>query len=124
LHSHSYTGNPLSVTAAIAGLEFLENENILQKNQDTIELIREQSLRLKELASVTNIRQQGMIFAFDVLGYKSEDRIGLRIYEFALKHGVLIRPLGNVVYFMPPYVIKNDEIIKVFDVMIDAVLSL
>jgi adenosylmethionine-8-amino-7-oxononanoate aminotransferase len=73
---------------------------------------------------VTNIRQQGMIFAFDVLGYKSEDRIGLRIYEFALKHGVLIRPLGNVVYFMPPYVIKNDEIIKVFDVMIDAVLSL
>ncbi len=124
LHSHSYTGNPLSVTAAIAGLEFLENENILQKNQDTIEFIREQSLRLKELVSVTNIRQQGMIFAFDVLGYKSEDRIGLRIYEFALKHGVLIRPLGNVVYFMPPYVIKNDEIIKVFDVMIDAVLSL
>ncbi len=124
LHSHSYTGNPLSVTAAIAGLEFLENENILQKNQDTIELIREQSLRLTNISSVANIRQQGMIFAFDIIGYKSEDRIGLKIYEFALKHGVLIRPLGNVVYFMPPYVIKNDEIVKVFDVMIDAVLSL
>lgn len=124
LHSHSYTGNPLSVTAALAGLEFLENENILEKNQEKIQFIKEQSKRLIGLSSISNIRQQGMIFAFDVVGYKSEDRIGLKIYEYALKNGVLIRPLGNVVYFMPPYIITNEEIAKVFDVIIGAILSL
>jgi len=124
LHSHSYTGNPLSATAALAGLEFLENEHILEKNQDTIAFIKQQSQRLEHVEKVANIRQQGMIFAFDIIGYKSEDRIGLKIYEYALKCGVLLRPLGNVVYFMPPYVITQEEIKKVFDTMLLAIENL
>ncbi len=124
LHSHSYTGNPLSVTASLAGIEFLEKENILSKNKETIAFIKEQSKRLENLKFVSNIRQQGMIFAFDIVGFKSEDRVGLKFYEYALKCGVLLRPLGNVVYFMPPYVIKKDEIIQVFDCIVGGILEL
>lgn len=124
LHSHSYTGNPLSATAALAGIEFLEKEAILEQNLILIKYIEEQSKRLRSLPKVSNIRQQGMIFAFDIIGYASEERIGLKIYEYALKNGVLLRPLGNVVYFMPPYIITQKEIEKVFDTMIEAVKNL
>jgi len=115
LHSHSYTGNPLSCTAALAGMEFLENENIIENNKSTIIFIQEQLKRLESFPNVANIRQQGMVCAFDIVGYKKEERIGLQFYEYALQDGVILRPLGNVIYFMPPYIITQEEIIKVFD---------
>lgn len=124
LHSHSYTGNPLSCTAALAGLEFLENEHIIEKNKTSISFIQNQLQRLKDFSNVANIRQQGMVCAFDIIGYKSEDRIGLQFYEYALKNGVILRPLGNVIYFMPPYVITKEEIEKVFDVIIKTIKSI
>ena len=124
LHSHSYTGNPLSVTAALAGIEFLEKENILEKNIQSLSLIQEQLKRLESFSNVANIRQQGMICAFDIIGYESEERIGVQFYQKALTLGVILRPLGNVIYFMPPYVITNGEIIKVFDTIIEVLQSL
>ncbi|MDD2697992.1 MAG: adenosylmethionine--8-amino-7-oxononanoate transaminase [Arcobacteraceae bacterium] len=124
LHSHSYTGNPLSCTAALAGIEFLENENVIENNKKTIRFIQEQLKRLESFPTVTNIRQQGMVCAFDIVGYKSEDRIGIKFYEYALKMGVILRPLGNVIYFMPPYIITQEEIEKVFDTIVKSLKNL
>ncbi|MCK5293119.1 MAG: adenosylmethionine--8-amino-7-oxononanoate transaminase [Arcobacteraceae bacterium] len=121
LHSHSYTGNPLACTAALASIEYLEKFNIIEENQEKIEFISKQLKRFENLPNVENIRQIGMVGAFDLKGYKSEDRIGLEVYKYALSKGVLLRPLANVIYFMTPYVITKDELKKVFDVAYDAI---
>jgi adenosylmethionine-8-amino-7-oxononanoate aminotransferase len=124
LHSHSYTGNALACAAANATLDIFENENVIEKNKKIAIYMAEKLNRFKSLKNVENIRQTGMVCAFDIKGYKSEDRIGLKVYEYALNNGVLLRPLGHVVYFMPPYIITNDELDKIFDVAYEAIKGL
>lgn len=124
LHSHSYTGNPLSCAVANATLDIFENEKTVEKNRELSNYMSKKLERFKELENVGNIRQTGMVAAFDILGYKSEDRIGLKVFDYALEQGVFLRPLGNVVYFMPPYVITHEEIDKMFDTAYDAVSAL
>ncbi len=65
-----------------------------------------------------------MIAALDIIGYKPEDRIGLRVFDYALQKGVFLRPLGHVVYFMPPYVITYEQIDTMIDVAFDAIKEL
>jgi adenosylmethionine-8-amino-7-oxononanoate aminotransferase len=77
-----------------------------------------------ELKNVKEIRQTGMICAVELQGYKPEQRIGLSVYEYGLKHGVLLRPLGHIVYFMPPYIITNAEIETMMDVAYAAIETL
>jgi len=124
LHSHSYTGNPLSCAVANATLDIFENEKTIEKNKELSNYIAKKLERFKELDNVGNIRQTGMVAAFDILGYTSEDRIGLKVFDYALEKGVFLRPLGNVVYFMPPYVITHEEIDKMMDTAYDAVSAL
>ncbi|MDX9813262.1 MAG: adenosylmethionine--8-amino-7-oxononanoate transaminase [Sulfurimonas sp.] len=124
LHSHSYTGNALACAAANATLDIFEQEDTIEKNRALSAFMAKELLRFKELKNVTNIRQTGMIAAFDITGYGTKDRIGLKIYEYGLSRGVLLRPLGNTIYFMPPYVISKDELKKVFDVAFDGVRDL
>ncbi|NPA73269.1 MAG: adenosylmethionine--8-amino-7-oxononanoate transaminase [Epsilonproteobacteria bacterium] len=124
LHSHSYTGNALACAAANAVLDIFEKENILESNRKKIEYIGQKLKLFEKLKVVENIRQTGMIAAFDIKGFRSEERVGLRVYEYALKHGVLLRPLGNTVYFMPPYIITDKEIDKMMDIAYDAVSKL
>ena len=68
------------------------------------------------MTNVKEVRQQGMVTAIELKGYASEERIGLKIYKYALSQGVLLRPLGHVIYFMPPYTISYEEIDKMIDV--------
>jgi len=117
LHSHSYTGNPLACSAALGSLAYLKKYKIIEQNQIKIKYIKQQLKRLKQFNNIINIRQTGMICAFDISGFQPQDRIGLKVYQEALKKGVLLRPLGNVIYFMPPYVITKKEIKRVFDVI-------
>lgn len=124
LHSHSYTGNPLACTAANASLDIFEEDKVLEKNRVKIDYIGKLLQKFKELKNVQEIRQTGMIAAVELKGYSFEDRVGLKIYEYGLKNGVLLRPLGNVVYFMPPYIITFDEIDKMMDVAYKAIASL
>ncbi|WP_270977065.1 adenosylmethionine--8-amino-7-oxononanoate transaminase [Campylobacter helveticus] len=108
LHSHSYTGNALATAAANEVLNIFEEENIVEKNAILSLFIKEKFETLKEFKFLTNFRQRGMIYAFDI---KSEiSRAGLLIYEKALQKKLLLRPLGNTIYFMPPYVISKEEI--------------
>lgn len=117
LHSHSYTGNPIACAAANATLDIFESDQTLIGNQTKIKFLSDQLENLRDLPKVANIRQQGMIAAFDIEGYKPSDRIGTHIYREAMKQGLLLRPLGNTVYFMPPYIITTDEICKMVEII-------
>jgi adenosylmethionine-8-amino-7-oxononanoate aminotransferase len=116
LHSHSYTGNPLACAAALATLEIFEKNDILGENEKKRLYIIEKLEMFLELENVKEVRQQGMVTAIELKGYEASERVGLKIYEYALTQGVLLRPLGHVIYFMPPYIITYDEIDKMIDV--------
>ncbi|MBU0721006.1 adenosylmethionine--8-amino-7-oxononanoate transaminase [bacterium] len=124
LHSHSYTGNALACAAANATLDIFENDNVIENNKQTAKYMGEKLQKFLELENVDSIRQTGMICAIDLKGYAPELRIGLKVYQYGLKHGVLLRPLGNVIYFMPPYIITHKEIDSMMDTAYDAVKSL
>jgi len=124
LHSHSYTGNPLACTAALATLEIFENENVLEENRNKASYIQKRLQKFSLLSNVKETRQQGMVAAVELKGYRPEERIGLRIYEYALKQGVLLRPLGHIIYFMPPYVISYEEIDQMMDVAYEGIKKL
>jgi adenosylmethionine-8-amino-7-oxononanoate aminotransferase len=121
LHSHSYTGNPLACAAALATMEIFEQNDILGENENKSLYIMEKLKKFSTLSNVKEIRQQGMVTAIELEGYEATERIGLKIYEYALTQGVLLRPLGHVIYFMPPYVISYEEIDKMIDVAYEGV---
>jgi adenosylmethionine-8-amino-7-oxononanoate aminotransferase len=116
LDSHSYTGNALACAAANATLDIFENENIIEKNRSKIDLMAKLLEPFSELSNVKEVRQTGMIGAVELKGYDPKERINLKIYQESLKYGVLLRPLGNVIYFMPPYIISDEQMKKMIDV--------
>ena len=124
LHSHSYTGNPLACSAALATLDIFEKNDILGDNEKKAIYIKDKLGKFLNLPNVKEVRQQGMITAIELDGYNAKERIGLRIYEYALKNGVLLRPLGHIIYFMPPYIISYEEIDKMIKVAYDGIKSL
>jgi adenosylmethionine-8-amino-7-oxononanoate aminotransferase len=118
LHSHSYSGNALSCAVANGVLDIFENDDILARN---VRICSKMSDRLEELykeKKVLNTRQTGMICAID---FDSDERLAPRLFEFGMKRGVFLRPLGNVIYVMPPYVINDEEINLIFDVICEFV---
>ena len=115
LHSHSYTGNALACAAANATLDIFESQNVIENNRKTIALIADELKRFESRPKVKEVRQCGMIAAIELESFEAHERIGLKIHQLCLKRGVLIRPLGSVVYIMTPYVITPDELTKVFD---------
>jgi len=116
LHSHSYTGNALACSAGNATLDIFENDKIIDSIQAKIRYFAQEIEKFKTLSNVKEVRQTGMIIAIELKGYSSEERIGLKIYQYALNKGVLLRPLGHIIYFMPPLIISNQEIDKMVDV--------
>ena len=124
LHSHSYTGNALACASANATLDIFENDNIIEKNRDTAKYMGKKLEKFLTLSNVKEIRQTGMICAVELKEYAPELRIGLKIYQYGLQHGVLLRPLGNVIYFMPPYIINKIEIDIMMDTALDAIKGL
>jgi len=124
LHSHSYTGNPLACTAALATIELFEATDVLGDNKKKSAYILEKLQKFKVLGNVKEIRQTGMIAAVELKGYSAEERIGLKVYQYGLDKGVLLRPLGHIVYFMPPYIITYEEIDKMIDTAYEAIVAL
>ncbi|MEL1171833.1 aminotransferase class III-fold pyridoxal phosphate-dependent enzyme, partial [Campylobacter jejuni] len=114
LHSHSYTGNTLACAAANAVLDIFEDENILVKNQILSEFIKKEFSRLEKFDFLGNFRTCGMISAFDILSTKYK-RVGLFVFQKALEKGLLLRPLANTIYFMPPYIITKEQIVYVLE---------
>jgi len=108
LHSHSYSGNPLACRAALAVLDILEEEKVLERNRNTAAILNRRAEGLRSHRRVAHFRNTGMIWAFDV----KDARPGFAgdFYRRALEAGVLLRPLDATVYWMPPYVIGEAEI--------------
>ncbi|WP_324170733.1 adenosylmethionine--8-amino-7-oxononanoate transaminase [Sulfurimonas sp.] len=124
LHSHSYTGNALACAAANATLDIFENDNVIQNNKKISKYMGDKLEKFLELENVASIRQTGMICVVELKGYEASERIGLKVYQYALNNEVLLRPLGHVIYFMPPYVITNKEIDKMMNVAFEAIEAL
>jgi adenosylmethionine-8-amino-7-oxononanoate aminotransferase len=128
LHSHSYTGNPLACRAALATLAIFRDEPVLERNRILAAHLAARLAPLVDHPHVAEVRQTGMIAAVELVRDKATrtpfpapERRGLRAYRHALECGVLLRPLGDVVYFMPPYVIAPEEIDFMVDVAIQSI---
>ncbi len=124
LHSHSYTGNALACAAANATLDIFESEGVLEKNRIKADYIAKKMERFWELPNIEDVHQRGMIAVVELRGYDPKERIGLKINQECLRRGVFLRPLGGVVYFMPPYVISFEQIDEVLDTLYDVVKDL
>lgn len=108
LHSHSYSANPLACRAALATLEIFETENVLEANRAKSARLSEVAHAIAQHPRVANFRNTGMIWAFEV--ETRDPRFAQRFLAAALERELLLRPLGRTVYFMPPYVIGDEEI--------------
>ena len=118
MHSHTYAGNPLGCSAALAVLDILDEENILERAEETASWL---SARMAETfgahPNVGEIRHIGLIHAVELVEDRAAKRpfdggrrLGYAIYRRALQHGLLLRPLGDVLYFNPPLNIGRDDL--------------
>jgi adenosylmethionine-8-amino-7-oxononanoate aminotransferase len=118
LHSHSYAGNPLACAAALASLQLFRERDTLNRNLELAQYLGAAArTAFEDHPNVVEVRQCGLIVAVEFVrdrlsrrNFDWRERRHLHIYRHALSRGVLLRPLGNVIYFMPPYVISRDEI--------------
>jgi adenosylmethionine---8-amino-7-oxononanoate aminotransferase len=109
LHSHSYTGNPLACRAALATLDIFEQDNVIATNLERARRLGDAfQTAVGAHPAVRNLRQQGMILAFDVADAPAG--FSRRFFTEALERELLLRPIGNTVYTMPPYILSDDEI--------------
>jgi len=113
LHSHSYTGSALACRAALATLDIFASDEVIHKNQTKAQRWIELSQPLIAHPRVKNFRHVGMIFAFEVEGRHPQSApsatFAREFFALGLQRGVLLRPIGNTVYFMPPYIVEDDE---------------
>ena len=108
LHSHSYTGNPLACRAALATLDIFQSDDVLAVNRKKAQKIESALAPLADHPQVKHLRQRGMIAAFDVA--TDDPHFSRKFYRAALEREALIRPIGNTVYLMPPYIVSDEEI--------------
>ena len=117
LHSHTYTGNPLACAAALATLDIFEQDNVIEANKRLAVRMKTATAHLSDHPKVAEVRQIGMALAIEMVQdrasktpYPWQERRGLKVYQHALQRGALLRPLGSVVYFLPPYTITEEQI--------------
>lgn len=122
LHSHSYTGNPLACAAALATLQIFANDDIIARNQRTAAHMTQLAAQIGEHSAVADVRQAGMIVAFELTQggdkrtpFPAAARVGLQAYRAALARGVVLRPLGDVLYWMPPYCVDDAQLALLAD---------
>lgn len=117
LHSHSYTGNPLACAAALATIEIFQSEPVIENNRKLAAYMKQATEHLRDHPHVAEVRQTGMVLAIEMVKDKKQnipfdwqERRGLKVFQYGLTQGALLRPLGNIVYFMPPYIITEEQI--------------
>ncbi len=117
IHSHSYSANPLACSAANVSLDLLDEESFWEGLEKKVRQLGRYSDQFSSLKWCGEFRQTGMIVAVELLKniesktpFPVQDRIGYQIYLEGLKRGIFLRPLGNVIYFLPPLIINEEEI--------------
>lgn len=116
-HGHTFTANPTGCAAALASIELLQSKEI----QANIELVNQMHLsfqeKIKKHPKVKTTRVLGVIFALEITTDNQESYYGTlrnKLYDFFIENGVILRPVGNIVYILPPYVIAQSELEKVY----------
>ena len=117
LHSHSYTGNPLACAAALASLNIFSSDDVLANNKITASKMAAHAKQFESHPHVSEVRQTGMILAIEMVrdkktraAFPANERRGLRAYQHAIANGVVLRPLGDILYWMPPYCIDDEAL--------------
>ncbi|MGC2766470.1 MAG: adenosylmethionine--8-amino-7-oxononanoate transaminase [Candidatus Acidiferrum sp.] len=125
-HGHSYTGNALACAAANANLQIFDDEPVFDRIATIARINGERLAQLRDTHAVGETRQIGTMGAIELVAEDAGYLSGLRpkLYGFFLERGVLLRPLGNVVYVLPPYVIEPEELHRVYDVIVEAINTL
>ena len=118
LHSHSYTGNALACRAACAVLDIFERENVIAENEKRAASFVAAAAPLAHHPGIRDFRHLGMIWAFEVVTSAAD--FSVKASQLALERGVVLRPIGNTVYFMPPYVAGDAE----FAMLVEAGLAI
>ncbi|RFC32542.1 MAG: adenosylmethionine-8-amino-7-oxononanoate aminotransferase [Candidatus Nitrotoga sp. SPKER] len=118
LHSHSYTGNPLACRAALATLEIFEQDDVIATNRNKTDYFNGIAQPLRDHPQVKNFRNTGMIWAFEVDSLHND--FAQRCFSLALEKELLLRPMGNTIYFMPPYIISETEM----DMLVENTLAI
>ncbi|WZL72747.1 adenosylmethionine--8-amino-7-oxononanoate transaminase [Clostridiaceae bacterium 35-E11] len=129
IHSHTYAGNALACAVACESLKIFEEENILHKNKEKSQLIKDLALsRANNHPYIGEIRQLGMITAVELVkdkytkeSFPWEDRVAYYIAKIGLNHGMILRPMNNSIYFMPPYIIEQKDIEKMVHTTFDCI---
>jgi adenosylmethionine-8-amino-7-oxononanoate aminotransferase len=126
-HGHTYTGNPLGAAVALANLELLDNEEFWRDLPRKIECLRIHLLRIAELACVGDVRQRGLVAGIELVEdrvskrpFPATMRMGARVCRIAREHGVLLRPLGDVLVVMPPLSIDISLLDHLCNVLYDS----
>lgn len=121
-HGHTYTGNPLACAVSLANIEVFEEEKILEDIKGKIEYFTQRLLPFESLDHVGEVRQRGFMVGIELVAdketkdpYPLEEKIGHRVIMEARNHGVIIRPLGNVIILMPPLSISIEELNRLCD---------
>ena len=116
-HGHSYTGNPLGCATALACIEIFEKEKILEELKPKISMIESSLAEILNLEHAGDVRSKGLMAGIELVKDKStkepypwEDKMGWRVCYYAREHGVLIRPLGNVLVIMPPLSVSPENL--------------
>jgi adenosylmethionine-8-amino-7-oxononanoate aminotransferase len=120
-HGHSYTGNQLGCAAALANLQVFEEEGTLGKLSVLSSQFSVGLERCRELSAVVDVRQLGMIGAVEIGSYRLEQQMGIKVCAAMREHGVLTRPIGNVIVLMPPYCVTAAQLETMTSVTAEAI---
>jgi adenosylmethionine-8-amino-7-oxononanoate aminotransferase len=102
-HGHTYTGNPLACAAALASLDLFESDRVLERVRETADRLRDLiERRIQPLPVVREVRQKGLMIGIELGPFPVEQFRGVAVCKAARKHGVILRPLGDVIVWMPP----------------------
>ncbi len=117
-HGHTYSANPIACSAALAGIELLESSDIQDNIKRIIRSHQDFDNHIKKHSRVAKTRQLGVIYALD-LNVEMERYGDLRykLFDFFMEHGVCLRPLGNTIYILAPFVITNEQLEKVYQII-------
>lgn len=120
-HGHTYSANPTACAAALAGIELLQSEEIQQNIQRIIQSHATFDTRIKQHSKVRQTRQLGVIYALDLeLDMERYGAARYQLFNYFMERGVCLRPLGNTIYILAPFVITAEELSKVYQVIENA----
>lgn len=122
LHSHTYSGNALGASLALATLEVIQEEQLCERAQEMQQIMQAfWQLMAAQTGVLTNIRGIGALIAADLVAENLPARAGYRVYQEAVKLGALLRPLGNTLYWLPPLNIGHDDLEKLHAITLQAI---